>query len=288
MLCCKLGDSTADILSLSQLHELSKRVRAVGFDGGDASRELTENDLARLGYPPSQAARIVRLLSREALLDAYLAAGARVDVSVLTWFDARFPERLRERLGAQCPPVLFCKGELALLQSRCVAVVGSRKIGRAGAQFAAQAGRLAAQESYTLCSGGAQGADQLAQAACLKAGGQAVIFPATELAFCPVRADTLYVAEDGFELGFTVPRALGRNRLIHALGEKTLVAQTDYEKGGTWGGSISNLKHGYSELYVHADRSEGAQALIARGAIAVNKLTTLAALSPSQMKFPME
>lgn len=288
MLCCCLGDSTADILSLSQLHELSKRVRAAGLRGEDGARELTEADLARLGYPPSQAARIVRLLSREALLDSYLSAAERAGVQVITRLDARFPMRLRERLGISCPAFLFCRGDVALLQKRCISVVGSRQLVEPGLGFALRAGALIAREGFTLCSGGAQGADRAAQEACLKAGGQAVIFPATEIVFLPAGKNVLYVAEDGFELGFSVQRALGRNRLIHALGEKTLVAQTDFEKGGTWSGSMNNLKHGYSELYVHADRSEGAQALIARGATPVQKLQSIESLSPAQMQFSME
>ena len=132
------------------------------------------------------------------------------------------------------------------------------------------------------------GADRTAQEACLQAGGSAVIFPATELVYCPKRARVLYAAEDGFELGFTAQRALRRNRLIHAMGEKTLVAQTGCGKGGTWSGSLDNLQHEYSELYVHDDGSDGAQALIARGAAAVDELTGIAALRPAQMQFPME
>lgn len=138
--------------------------------------------------------------------------------------------------------------------------------GFAGAQFAAQAGRLAAKEGFTLCSGDAMGADRTAQEACLRGGGSVLIFPATELVYCPIRKNTLYVAEGGFELGFSAQRALGRNRFIHAMGEKTLVAQTSFGKGGTWNGSLDNLQHEYSPLFVFDDGSEGARALCARGA----------------------
>lgn len=157
-------------------------------------------------------------------------------------------------------------GRFAAFAAPCISVVGSRHLAQPGAQFAAQAGRLAAREGFTLCSGDAMGADRTAQEACLSNGGSVLIFPATELVYCPVRENVLYAAEGGFELGFSAQRALGRNRFIHAMGEKTLVAQTGFGKGGTWSGSLDNLQHEYSPLFVFDDGSEGARALCARGA----------------------
>lgn len=178
---------------------------------------------------------------------------------------------LQRRHVAPAEPVYQCR--------RLAAVIHSL-----GAAFAAQAGRLAAQEGYTLCSGDAMGADRTAQEACLQNGGSALVFPATELVYCPVREHVLYAAEGGFELGFSAQRALSRNRLIHAMGEKTLVAQTSCGKGGTWSGSLDNLQHEYSPLFVFDDGSDGAAALCTRGATPVRELTSLQELTPAQMQ----
>ena len=288
LLCLALGDPMAGALSLAQARELSRRARTAGIGEEDPLRDVARRDVQRLGYSEFEAEHIVALLGREKQLDGYLLAAERAGVTVVTRLDARFPARLRRQLGAKCPPVLFCKGDVSLLQSRCVSVVGSRQLKAPGAAFAKRAGELATREGFALCSGDAMGADRTAQEACLQAGGSAVIFPATELVYCPQRVHVLYAAEDGFELGFTAQRALRRNRLIHAMGEKTLVAQTGCGKGGTWSGSLDNLQHEYSELYVHDDGSDGAQALIARGAAAVDELTGIAALRPAQMQLPME
>ena len=107
---------------------------------------------------------------------------------------------------------------------------------------------------------------------------------AAELVYCPVREHVLYAAEGGFELGFSAQRALSRNRLIHAMGEKTLVAQTSCGKGGTWSGSLDNLQHEYSPLFVFDDGSDGAAALCTRGATPVRELTSLQELTPAQMQ----
>ena len=278
----------AGALSLAQARELSRRARAAGIGEEDPLRDVTVKDVRRLGYSEYEAGHIVSLLGRERQLDGYLLAAEKADVAVITRLDARFPQRLREQLGARCPAALFCRGDLRLLQRPCISVVGSRHLASPGAQFAAQAGRLAAREGFTLCSGDAMGADRTAQEACLSNGGSVLIFPATELVYCPIRKNTLYAAEGGFEFGFSAQRALGRNRFIHAMGEKTLVAQTGFGKGGTWSGSLDNLQHEYSPLFVFDDGSEGARALCARGATPVQALTSLQALTPAQLSFDMQ
>ena len=288
LLCCPLGDAMAGALSLAQARELSRRARAAGIGEEDPFRDVTVKDVRRLGYSEYEAGHIVSLLSRERQLDGYLLAAEKAGVTVITRLDTRFPRRLRDQLGARCPAALFCRGDLELLQSVCVSVVGSRHLASPGAQFAAQAGCLAAKEGFTLCSGDAMGADRTAQEACLSNGGSVLIFPATELVYCPIRKNTLYAAEGGFELGFSAQRALGRNRFIHAMGEKTLVAQTSFGKGGTWSGSLDNLQHEYSPLFVFDDGSEGARALCARGATPVQALTSLQALTPAQLSFDMQ
>lgn len=278
----------AGALSLAQARELSRRARAAGIGEEDPFRDVTVKDVRRLGYSEYEAGHIVSLLGRERQLDGYLLAAEKADVAVITRLDARFPQRLREQLGARCPAALFCRGDLRLLQRPCISVVGSRHLASPGAQFAAQAGRLAAREGFTLCSGDAMGADRTAQEACLRGGGSVLIFPATELVYCPARENVLYAAEGGFELGFSAQRALGRNRFIHAMGEKTLVAQTGFGKGGTWSGSLDNLQHEYSPLFVFDDGSEGARTLCARGATPVQALTSLQALTPAQLSFDMQ
>ena len=278
----------AGALSLAQARELSRRARAAGIGEEDPFRDVTVKDVRRLGYSEYEAGHIVLLLGRERQLDGYLLAAEKAGVTVITRLDNRFPRKLREQLGARCPAALFCRGDLRLLQRPCISVVGSRHLAQPGAQFAAQAGCLAAKEGFTLCSGDAMGADRTAQEACLSNGGSVLIFPATELVYFPVRENVLYAAEGGFELGFSAQRALGRNRYIHAMGEKTLVAQTGFGKGGTWSGSLDNLQHEYSPLFVFDDGSEGARALCARGATPVQALTSLQALTPAQLSFDMQ
>ncbi len=285
LLCCQLADPKAKPLTLAQFRNLSKRANEMRMADGDPMQAVREKDLLRLGYDEAHAERIVQLLSREKQLDRYLSAMERSGISVLTRISEQYPEMLARKLGISCPPVLFAKGDLSLLARRAISVVGSRKLTPEGLAFAQTAGRLIAEEGFALCSGGAEGADRTAQRAAMENGGSAVIFTPQELYKYRAGKDTLYLSEDGFDLPFTAQRALHRNRLIHAMGEKVLVAQVRNGIGGTWSGTVENLRQGYSPVFVHDDDSEGARALMERGATGVEKLTGISALETAQLHF---
>lgn len=284
LLCAQLSDGQKP-LTMAQFRTLSKRAHTLGPGVADPLREICEKDLHRLGYSVQDAEHIVRLLSREAELNAYLSAAEHLGIHPLTRISPAYPKRLAAQLGMDCPPVLFVRGDEALLQTRMIGVVGSRALRPENRAFAESAGRLIAGEHFTLVSGGAVGADSAAQQACLLSGGSAVIFPATRLRDCRPQDNICYVSEDGFDLPFSTPRAMRRNRFIHAMGEKTLVAQTSLETGGTWAGSLDNLRHGYSPVFVFDDGSKAAHALSDLGAMLTSELCTLDELQAAQLSF---
>ena len=77
------------------------------------------------------------------------------------------------------------------------------------------------------------------------------------------------LAEEGFDLEFSAQRALSRNRCIHALGLATIAAQCSLRMGGTWDGSVKNLRHGWSPLYIFDGGSESADLLEQMGAVKI-------------------
>ena len=137
-------------------------------------------------------------------------------------------------------------------------------------------GRQAALQGYALVSGNARGADRTAQEACLAAGGWVISVVADGLDKQTARERMLYLSEDGFEEAFSAARALSRNRVIHALGCKTFVAQCSYRKGGTWDGTVKNLRFGWSPVFCFRDGSAAAELLAQMGA----ELVEMEALSP--------
>ncbi len=285
LLCSSLGRTDVQPLSLAQYQKLFRRVQAVGTENQNPDAELTQAELLRLGYEEDEAQRILHLLDGEAELDRYLESAKRRGISVITRISEEYPTILAQKLQALSPAVLFCKGDLSMLNGRFIACVGSRELMPSGQRFAQRVGELAAQEGFCLVSGGAIGADREAERACLSAGGCVMEFPAGSLDAPDAREGVLYVSEGGFDIPFSAQRALSRNRLIHAMGEKTFVAQCTLGKGGTWSGTTENLHRGWSEVFVCEDGSKATEALIARGATAVRDLKSIENLRPNQMSF---
>lgn len=281
LLTSHLGNPERRVLTVSQLRKLAQC-----FDPGSRlpqERELEKRDLMGLGYGPDMARRILSLLEEEALLDHYLSRGKALGCIPVTRVSEGYPLILRKRLGLDSPGCLWVKGDPELLEAPGISLVGSRELDLRNREFAAEAGRQAALQGLSLISGNARGADRAAQDAALEAGGRVVSILADALHSQSPRERVLYVSEDSFDLPFSAQRALSRNRLIHALGRVSFVAQCTPGKGGTWDGACKNLQNGWSPLACFRDGSEAAALLEEMGAFPVGMedlrdLTALAQL----------
>ena len=268
LLCCHLGNPERRPLSPVQLRKLARRVRDAEKAPGD--RELEITDLTALGYGPAEAAHILHLLSEEALLNRYLARAATYGCVPLTPLTPSYPLRLLYALADEAPGCIWARGDLSILGRPGIALVGSRDIHPRNKQFARQVGAEASRQSLVLISGNARGADRTAQNACLAAGGQVISIVADALTdHLPVQ-NVLYLSEESFELPFSSQRALSRNRCIHALGRSAIAAQCSLRMGGTWDGSVKNLRFGWSPLCVFDDGSESAELLEQMGAVKIS------------------
>lgn len=262
-----LGNPERKPLTRIQLWQLGRRVREADWDNWD--RDLTAGDLRALGYGADMADRILRLLDDQALLEYYVNQGRRIGCIPMTRLHAHYPHILRQRLGEDAPLCLWTRGDLSVLEKPGVALVGSRALLPKNQAFARAAGVQAARQGYALISGNARGADQAAQNASLQAGGWVVSIVADELTRWRGAERLLYMSEDGYAEPFTNQRALSRNRIIHAMGDMTLVAQCREEAGGTWSGTMQNLRQGWSPVACFDDGSRGAAKLEMAGAVAV-------------------
>lgn len=285
LLTSHLGDMNRKVLTVAQMRVLTACVRAHTERGED--REMVTEDLMSMGYNRPSAERIVSLLSESERMRAYTMKGVRAGCLPITRITDGYPQLLHKRLGSDTPGVLWAKGELSLLVSPAVALVGSRELRQENVAFAREVGRQAALQGYVLVSGNARGADREAQNACLAAGGSVISIVADDLIHKIPREKELFLSEDSYDLPFSTPRALSRNRLIHCMGRLTLVAQCRKEKGGSWDGSVNNLRHCWSPLYCFSDGSEGAEALICRGAgpVSAAQLSDFATLVANGINF---
>lgn len=209
---------------LADLIEHFGSARDVFTTSADALRGVTS-----LGA--RQLERIRRFDDRqvERLLERAAAAGQ----SVLVPSDDAFPARLRAIPDP--PPVLFARGDPALLQRAAVAIVGSRDHSRYGAEVAERLAEAAAAAGVVVVSGMARGLDAVAQGAAMRAGGTSIgvlgtgvdrVYPLSNRAlFERILEDGLLVSEhppgDRGHAG-AFPR---RNRLISGLSQALVVVE---------------------------------------------------------------
>lgn len=264
LLSSQLGNPERRPLTVPQLRILAERMAALPRPSED--RELELGDLKALGYGGDFACRILGLLEERELLERYLHHARMRGCRPLTRISPGYPPEVRRRLGSDSPGCLWAKGDLSVLNGPRVSLVGSRELREENRRFAAEVGRQAARQGYTLVSGNAKGADRTAQESCLAAGGRVISVVADELQDKTERKNLLYLSEDGFDMPFSAQRALSRNRVIHALGEITFVAQCSFKTGGTWDGTVKNLRFGWSPVFCFDDGSEAAALLAQMGA----------------------
>lgn len=264
LLSSHLGDPNRRPLTTAQLRSLAAAMRNTEMAAED--RDLEEGDLIRLGLGQDLARRIVCLLNEEAVLDYYLKKGEKLGCFPVSRVGSHYPLILRKRLGLDSPGVLWAKGDLSFLDTPTLSLVGSRELSDRNREFAAEVGRQAALQGYTLVSGNARGADKTAQKACLEAGGKVIAVVADSLETHKAKKNVLYLSEDSFDEEFSAQRALSRNRVIHGLGLKTFVAQSSVKTGGTWDGTVKNLRFGWSPVFCFDDGSEAMTLLGQMGA----------------------
>ena len=267
LLSSHLGDPDRKTLTVPQLRTLAQRVRQ--WEKPETDRELEARDLLELGFSHDRAVQIATLLSQEDLLEHYVSRGKKLGCMPVTRVSEEYPVLLRHRLGLESPGCLWVKGDISLLNTPGIALVGSRELQVPNRAFAEAVGLQAAKQGLTLISGNARGADQTAQNACLRAGGRVISFVADDLSAHPVRDRVLYISEEDYEAPFSAQRALSRNRCIHALGRMVFVAQSALGKGGTWDGTVKNLRNGWSSIACFRDGSEASLELEQMGAYLV-------------------
>jgi len=280
-----LGDPERKILTTAQLRRLSRY--AAQMERPTENRELCLDDLTAIGCGNVLGQRVLDLLAQTDVLEHYMSKARKAGCVPVTRVSTGYPKDLLEKLADGCPAVLWAKGDRSLLDGPKIALVGSRDINEVNRAFAEEAGRQAALQGYTLISGNARGSDRIAQQACLRHGGKVISIVADELTRQPMTDRVLYLSEEDFDAPFSAQRALSRNRVIHALGDKVLVAQCSLAHGGTWDGSVNNLRHGWSSVFCFQDGSEANTRLISMGAqpVALADLSNLDRLMKKEISF---
>lgn len=276
-----VGKSDRDgpkILTPTEYNKLATRLIELGKKPMDLMS--AQDDLFEAISEVIDVERLKQLLDRGLLMSQAINQWQSRGIWVVSRAEATYPQRLKAKLKKHAPPLIYGCGDPALLDSGGLGIVGSRKVDDVITTFVEDAAVLAAHSGYSVVSGGARGVDQIAMLAALKVEGTVVGALAENLSRAVVvphfrdaikaRALVLISAVDP-NMGFNVGNAMARNKLIYALSDAGLIANADYEKGGTWAGAIEQInRFKCCPVYVRtAQRTpKGNKALIERGAIA--------------------
>jgi DNA processing protein len=272
------GNSSSDLLSPGEYKHLVRRLREMQRQPADLLSPSAA-DLIHDCQPVVDETRLRRLLGRGFLLSQVVERWQSRAIWVVSRADANYPRRLKAQLREDAPAVLYGCGDTNLLESGGLAVVGSRDVNDSLLAYTKNVGRLAANASKTIVSGGARGIDQAAMLGALEQGGKVIGVLADSLEKGAMNRENRDVLMNGQlvlissydpSAGFNVGNAMRRNRLIYALADASLVVNSDFNKGGTWAGATEQLdKLHMVPVYVRStgETSAGLEALRKKGAV---------------------
>jgi DNA processing protein len=259
------GETSTDLLTAGEYRKLRASLNKSNHTPADLLGDVRH-------LPPEIVAlidteRFQTLLSRGFQLTQAIERWQSRAVWVVSHTDKTYPQRLKNRLADNCPPILYGCGNSEILETGGLAIVGSRDVDPSLIEFTESIGRLTAQARRTVISGGARGIDQAAMRGALDVGGSVagVLADSLERAVLTpehreLLMDSRLVLISPYDpsAGFNVGHAMHRNKLIYALSDAALVVNSDYEKGGTWAGAVEQLdKLHFVPIYVRSNGEIG-------------------------------
>jgi DNA processing protein len=232
-------------------------------------------DLARRGG----ASKPARVCSREDA-ERELEASRRLGVALVALGESDYPARLR--MIDDAPPLLGVRGQIKVLASNMVALVGSRNASAAGVKFAERIAYELGGAGFVIASGLARGIDAAAHRASLQSGTVAVlagghdhIYPAEHVpllqSILPHGAAVTEMPLGWEPRGRDFPR---RNRLISGLALGVVIVEAARRSGSLITARMA-LEQGREVFAVPGSpldpRAEGTNGLLKQGAALVTE-----------------
>lgn len=164
------------------------------------------------------------------------------DINMLVKGSSKYPAHLPQVAGDTAPPVLFVKGDLAILEKKAVGFSGPRKASQESCRFVSNYAAALAEVGVNVIGGYASGVDLAAHFGAMSAGGATTIVLATGIMNFKLKDDVKQVVTEDNHLvisqffprqRWTVYNAMQRNRTICGLADAVIVVEPGL-KGGTF------------------------------------------------------
>lgn len=166
-----------------------------------------------------------------------ISACAEKKIQIVSYLDSSFPNLLKNT--EDCPPILYCLGNISLLNRKNIAIVGSRNASANGLRFAYKVSKNLAEHNHVIVSGLARGIDTAAHKASVEKGTIAVLAgglghiypPENEELYYKISDQGLIIAE--LPIG-SIPMAQHfpqRNRIISGISSGTAIIESGLKSG---------------------------------------------------------
>ncbi len=187
---------------------------------------------------------------------------ARNKIEILSYFDQEYPDKLR--CITNPPLLLFLKGDLSLLNSELIAVVGSRKSSNIALDYAFKISKSLSENGFVVVSGGAVGIDTFAHKGALEHNGKTIcvlatgfnkIYPVDNIElFKDIEKRGLLISEYEPDNGADRFSFLERNRITSGLSDYVFIVSSSLD-----GGTMSQFKHAYAQgkIIFSPDKTSG-------------------------------
>lgn len=206
------------------------------FDNFLASREILSQILTQELYDKMAYSH------DEKSLDNIAYNLSKKKIIAVTIFSNDYPKSL---LNTDCPPfVLYCKGDISLLHSKCFAIVGTRKITNYGRAVTEKLTKGLVDNGFTIVSGLSCGVDTVAHRTALDNQGKtiAVLAGGFDYIYPDINTNLAeQIAKDGLLVTEIKPSEKARtyyfpirNRIIAALSCGTLITEADEKSGAMY------------------------------------------------------
>jgi DNA processing protein len=254
------------------------RVHAILTSLGSAARAMRAptHRLAAVRGIGMRTAEAIRAADMTDMAVAQLRAAGRVGAEFVSMSSDTYPALLRQIYNP--PPFLWVRGDVGVMQTPCVAIVGTRRATPEGRGIAADLAAQLVAHGVTVVSGMAYGIDEAAHSGALQSDGRSIgvlgsgidrVYPAAHrgLARRMVRRGAV-ISE--FPLGAKpeAPNFPRRNRIVSGLSLGVVVVQAFSAGGALITAHLANEQN--REVFAvpggWSDRaSDGANTLIKRG-----------------------
>ena len=265
------------LASVESLGPVKKLALLNKFKTAKKIYNATEKEILKVDGMSDKIVQNMQKAKDSKLLEKYEKYILKNDIKIINISDESYPAKLK---NIYAPPItIFAKGDISLLNSKSIAIVGSREPSKYGIYVAEKFSTELSKEGITVVSGLAKGIDTFAHIGALSSFGKTIAVLGSGIDVVYPKENAKYyreISEKGLIISEyivgTVPEFKNfpqRNRIISGLSDGVLVVEAR-KNSGTMITTDFALEQG-KELYVipgniTSNLSAGTNNLIKEGA----------------------